>query len=218
LSARRAATYHPAGSGLGAFWNEPPELMTMAAIPVPSILENEPADLTIDLAPQAPVSGAIVDLAILFTDLEGYTAYTAHHGDLAAAQAIQIHVLAAGGVLRRRGGRIVKQIGDGLMIVFLDPAAAVLAGVELVPTSPAGLRLRAGIHWGRALVTGSDVLGHAVNVAARVAACADGGEVLVSADTAACCGEVDGVRFGIPRRYALRGIDAPIDLHLAAAA
>lgn len=191
----------------------------MAASPTSNLLEDEqPQAVVVDLADRAPVSGAIVDLAVVFTDLEGYTSYTARHGDLAAAEALQIHAIAAGAILRRRGGRIVKQIGDGLMIVFLDPAAAVLGGVELLTTSRPGLAVRAGLHWGAALVTGSDVLGHSVNVASRIADAAAGGELFVSADAIACCGEVDGVRFGLPHRHALRGIDAPIDLHLAVAA
>jgi adenylate cyclase len=211
--------YHGRCRRLGVLWNEPPELITMAAIPLPNMLEDDRRDdVLVDLADRSPVSGAVVDLAVLFTDLEGYTAYTARHGDLASAEALQIHAIAAGAILRRRGGRIVKQIGDGLMIVFLDPAAAVLGGVELLSTSRPGLRVRAGLHWGPALVTGSDVLGHSVNVAARVADSAAGGELLVTAQAIACCGEVDGVRFGLPHRHALRGIDVPMDLHLAAAA
>lgn len=190
----------------------------MAAIQLPNLLEDERPEAVLDLADRSPVAGAVVDLAVLFTDLEGYTAYTARHGDLAAAEALQIHAIAAGAILRRRGGRIVKQLGDGLMIVFLDPAAAVLGGVELLTTSRPGLRVRAGLHWGPALITGCDVLGHSVNVAARVADSAAGGELLVSADAIACCGEVDGVRFGLPHRHALRGIPAPVDLHLAVAA
>ena len=53
-------------------------------------------------------------LAVVFTDLEGFTAYTDEHGDQAAVALIADHHKMAGPIVRRWGGRIVKTIGDGL--------------------------------------------------------------------------------------------------------
>ena len=86
--------------------------------------------------------------------------------------------------MRSRGGRVVKRIGDGLLLTFPEPEAGVLACLELVATPPSPLRLRAGIHVGDVVVTRDDVVGHVVNVAARVAESAKGGEVVVTGDVA----------------------------------
>ena len=76
------------------------------------------------------------------------------------------------GAVRAHGGRVVKRLGDGLMAVFDDPAAAVRAACEA--TAAAGELhapgLRAGVHIGRPRKLGGDYFGVDVNVAARVAA------------------------------------------------
>ena len=86
----------------------------------------------------------------------------------------------------KHGGAVVKRLGDGMMAVFSDPAAAVdavlearerLDGVEVDGYRP---RMRAGIHVGSPRRLGDDYLGVDVNVAARVAEHASGGEVLIS--------------------------------------
>ena len=86
------------------------------------------------------------------------------------------------GSVRAHGGRVVKRLGDGVMAVFEDPAAAVQAGCEAA--GAAGRLhepgLRAGVHIGRPRMLGGDFFGVDVNIAARVAAAAGGGEVLVS--------------------------------------
>ena len=68
----------------------------------------------------------------MFTDLEGFTRFTSRPGDEAAADLLAEHHRAVGPVVRSRGGRVVKRIGDGLMLAFPEPAAAVHAALELV--------------------------------------------------------------------------------------
>jgi adenylate cyclase len=119
-----------------------------------------------------------------------------------------------------RGGQVVKRLGDGLMAVFVDPAAALEAaleacrnvgGIEVTGHRPA---LRAGIHLGRPRQLGGDYLGVDVNIAARVAAAASGGEVLIT--------EAAGARLAAgafelrpKRRFKAKG--APKDLQVYAA-
>src|SRR5439155_17610541 len=103
-----------------------------------------------------PAVGEPTDLAVVFTDLEGFTAWTERHGDEAASQLLTEHHRAVGPVVRSRGGRLVKRVGDGLLLTFPSPEAAVLAGLELLDSAPAGLRLRAGIHRGEVAVTRDD--------------------------------------------------------------
>jgi adenylate cyclase len=143
---------------------------------------------------------------VIFTDLEGFTDYTARHGDEAALALLDEHHRSTAPIVRARGGRVVKHLGDGLMLVFPGAAAAVQAALELIPTAPEPLQLRAGMHTGELVVTADDLIGHDVNIAARVTAEAKGGQVLVTAETLAAAGELPGVRVLRPRRRALKGI------------
>jgi adenylate cyclase len=154
-------------------------------------------------------------MAVVFTDLEGFTRFTARAGDEAASALLGQHHLAVGPVVRGRGGRVVKRIGDGLMLAFPDPAPAVHCAIELLDTAPEPLRLRAGVHCGEVVVTRDDVIGHVVNVAARVTEAAGGGEVLVTDVAADAAGELRGVVLSRGRRRHFKGIDEPIRVHKA---
>lgn len=151
--------------------------------------------------------GVTSDLAIVFTDLEGFTRYTAAAGDEAASAMLADHHRAVGPLVRRRGGRIVKRLGDGLMLSFPSSDAAVLAALELLDTAPDPLRLRAGVHCGEAVATRDDVIGHVVNVAARVAQSAKGGEVFVTESVRGTVGDLPGVSFSRLRRRSFKGIE-----------
>jgi adenylate cyclase len=123
-----------------------------------------------------------------------------------------------GPIIRSRGGRTVKRLGDGLLLTFPGPEAAVLAGLELVQTEPGPLRLRAGLHLGDVLVVPDDVIGHVVNIAARVTELARGGEVLVTVDARDAMAELPGVVFSRAHRRHLKGIDDPIGVCRAVSA
>lgn len=151
--------------------------------------------------------GAPQAITIVFTDLEGFTHYTAEHGDDAAIELLGEHHRLSGPIIRSRGGHIVKRLGDGLLLSFPLPEAAVLAALELLDTAPAPLRLRAGLHVGQAVVTRDDVIGHVVNVAARITEHARGGRALASVDVRDAAGEVPGVQFGRARRARLKGVE-----------
>jgi adenylate cyclase len=151
-------------------------------------------------------------ITVLFTDLEGFTAFTDSRGDAAALDLIAEHHRRAGPVVRRWNGRIVKHLGDGLLCTFEDPGHGVRAAIELLGSAPEPLRLRAGVHMGEATVSRQDVVGHVVNVAARVCEYADGGHAVVTAEVAAAAEQTPGVRFGRTRSRRLKGIKTPIGL------
>ncbi|MBI2170205.1 MAG: adenylate/guanylate cyclase domain-containing protein [Actinobacteria bacterium] len=154
-----------------------------------------------------------VPLAVVFTDLEGFTRFTEREGDEAAHDLLQRHTVAVGPIVRSRGGTIVKRLGDGLLLTFPGPEAAVLAALELVQASPEPLPMRAGVHWGEAFESRDDVVGHDVNVAARVADVARGGEVLATVATRnAVQGLYGRVEFGRPGRRKVKGLDEPIQV------
>jgi adenylate cyclase len=166
------------------------------------------------LAYEHPVEGRLdtQPVAIVFTDLEGFTQHTARHGDEAAIDLLAEHHRAIGPIVRSRGGKVVKRIGDGLMLSFPSSESAVFAALELMEVPPAPLRLRAGVHCGEAVVTADDLIGHDVNVAARVAAAARGGQVLATVAVREAVGQLSGVRFGRARRRSFKGVEHAVQV------
>jgi adenylate cyclase len=151
-------------------------------------------------------------VAVVFTDLEGFTRFTARHGDEAAIALLAEHHRVIGPVVRSRGGKVVKRLGDGLMLSFPSAEAAVLAALELVEVQPGPLRLRAGVHTGEAVVTPDDLIGHDVNVAARVAASAKAGQVLATVAVRDAAGELRGATFGRARRRSFKGVGEAVSV------
>ena len=145
-------------------------------------------------------------LAVAFTDIEGFTAFTAREGDEAASQLLADHYKQVGPIVRSRGGHISKRLGDGLLLTFPSAEAAVLACLEMVDTEAAPLRLRAGIHVGDVVGAGDEIVGHVVNVAARVAESAKGAEVLVTDDVRKSARDLPGVTFGRARGKSFKGV------------
>jgi adenylate cyclase len=133
---------------------------------------------------------------------------------VAASRLLTEHYRTAGPIVRSRGGRVVKRLGDGLLMTFPEATAAVLAAVELIEAPPEPLHLRAGLHMGEVLVDRADIVGHVVNVAARVAEAAGSGEVLISRDLrdALPSEELPQLSIGRSRRRRLKGVSERIEV------
>jgi class 3 adenylate cyclase len=119
--------------------------------------------------------------AVLFTDLVASTARTAQVGDANWKRMMDRHDAVVRECVGRRGGTIVRPMGDGIVACFPSATSAIRAGQEL--RSGLGteqLDVRVGIHIGEIDRRGDDISGIAVNIAARVMALAGGGELLVS--------------------------------------
>src|ERR1700712_4277433 len=132
-----------------------------------------------DLARLAP-NGRV---AILFSDIEGSTALNERIGDRAWVRLIDRHGKMVNRHVKRHGGHVVKSQGDGFMIAFAQPEQAVWCSMDIqreLAKRPNGIRIRIGIHEGKSVRRGDDLFGRNVAMAARVAAAAEGGEVLVS--------------------------------------
>ena len=157
-------------------------------------------------------TGEVEVVTVAFTDLEGFTSFTDTHGDSAAAALISEHHRAAGPIVRRWHGRVVKHLGDGLLCTFPDANGAIQAALELLENAPSPLRLRAGLHVGEAVVTQDDVVGQVVNIAARVTETAKGNQVVVTAETARAAGAIPGVEFRHFRKRRLKGISEHMEL------
>jgi adenylate cyclase len=162
------------------------------------------------------------ELAILFTDLVDFSSWALEAGDEATLELLRKVGRAGETAISNYGGRVVKRLGDGLMAVFDDPGAAISAALEL-SAAVASLRvgdysprLRAGVHVGRPRKLGGDYLGVDVNVAARVAAAAGDGEVLVSGSAQE---RLDPAVFEFKRRrFRAKGAPKELDVYVVARA
>ncbi len=118
---------------------------------------------------------------VLFTDIVDSTGRAANIGDRRWRVLLDEHDLRTSEVITRFGGHLVKQTGDGALATFDGPARAVQCAQDLRRAmAQVGLPIRAGLHTGEIEHRASDVGGIAVHIAARVAALAGEGEVLVS--------------------------------------
>ena len=157
-------------------------------------------------------------LALLFTDLVGFSSWALQAGDIAALELLRQVGEAVETAVLTHDGRIAKRLGDGLMATFLDSQQAVDAALDaqeaLMHVEVDGYkpRMRAGVHWGRPRQLGGDYLGVDVNIAARVGDAAGADEVVVS-DPVLEQLDVAGLRIGRSKR--LRADGAPRELHVA---
>lgn len=121
-----------------------------------------------------------VRVAIAFADLAGYTRLTEERGDEQAVSTVERFIEAVEQTLPD-DARVVKTLGDEVMVVGTDPGAltvwAVDFGAVLGPDLP---EPRIGVHYGETLYRDGDYYGREVNQAARVVARAAGGEVVVT--------------------------------------
>jgi class 3 adenylate cyclase len=143
---------------------------------------------------------------VLFTDIVGSTERAATIGDQRWRELLGKHDAIVREQLARWRGREVKTVGDGFVATFDGPARAVqCADTILRAVEPAGLQVRAGVHTGECERIGDDVGGIAVHIGARVAALAEGGEVLVSS-TVKDLIVGSGLSFGERGGHELRGV------------
>lgn len=131
-------------------------------------------------------------VTVLFADITGSTTLYAQRGDSTAFALASACLDVVDAKIAAGGGRVVKRLGDGVLAVFDAPEAALAAAVEIRtaldealedPASPLnreGLRVRAGIACGKAVVLPDDVYGDVVNVAARLVGLAGGDEIFLS--------------------------------------
>lgn len=127
-------------------------------------------------------------LTILFSDIEGSTALNEELGDKGWVRVLDWHDRLVRARVTQHDGHVVKTQGDGFMVAFADPVAAVRCAVHVqrdldkVARRPGrtAVRVRVGIHRGEAVHRSGDIFGRNVAAAARVGALADGGEVVVT--------------------------------------
>ena len=155
------------------------------------------------------------ELTIVFTDLVNFSDWALEAGDEAATELLRAVDEALTPAMEAHRGRVVKRLGDGAMVTFLDPADAVAgtlqaqADVEGLEVAGARPSMRAGAHHGLPRRVGRDYVGIDVNIAARVAQAAKGGELLVSRTVRE---SLDEERYRTKRKLMFRAKGAPKDL------
>ncbi len=169
-----------------------------------------------DLGDEALEEGR-VRVAIVFADLAGYARLTVERGDEAAVTTVERFVDAVGQSLPA-DARVIKTLGDEVMIVGTDAAALTEWAVSLQGgIAPGEPPPRIGIHYGEALYRDGDYFGRDVNQAARVVARAGGGEVLVTRPVVDVSDGVDGLEFALIGEVRLKGFSDPTELFIVSA-
>lgn len=134
-----------------------------------------------------------VSCAIMFADVSGSTKMYDELGDEVAKGIMDKCLGHLQGVIESHQGIVIKKIGDELMCRFETALAAISAAREAqseikLLKLDGGIRLtiRAGIHFGEVIEDDNDIFGDAVNIAARMAGIAKGGQILTTEDTVEC--------------------------------
>jgi class 3 adenylate cyclase len=172
---------------------------------VASVYVDRP-DLRLHAAPDGTVT-------IMFSDIEGSTAMNERLGDKRWLEVLREHNAIVRKQVKTHGGFEVKSAGDGFMLAFQSARRALQCAIDMQRGFAARnekaaepIRVRIGLHAGEAIKEGEDFLGKHVNLAARVAGQAQGGEILVSSllkELTASAGEFT---FGDGRKMDLKGL------------
>ena len=143
---------------------------------------------------------------VLFTDIVGSTDHASAIGDRKWVDLLEAHNKLAKLEIGRFRGRAVKSTGDGVLATFDGPGRAIRCAQSIAGSvEQLGLHVRAGLHTGECELMGADIGGIAVHIAARVAALAGAGEVLVSS-TVKDLVAGSGIEFEERGSHALKGV------------
>jgi adenylate cyclase len=157
-----------------------------------------------------------VRVAIAFADLAGYTRFTEEEGEEEALSSVERFVEGVTHTLPE-DARVVKTIGDEVMVVGTDVEALVDWAVGFLGTVEERPEPRLGINYGSTLYRDGDYFGREVNLASRVVARARGGEVLVTDSVVEAVSGASNLRFEPIGSVKLKGFDEPRQLCRAAA-
>jgi class 3 adenylate cyclase len=174
---------------------------------VASQVERNQPDLGAHAAPDGTVT-------LMFSDMEGFTVMTERLGDVRAREVIRDHNRIVREQVQAHGGYEVELQGDGFLMAFgsarsglqcaIGIQQAFTAHSEAHPEEP--IRVRIGLHTGEALREADKFFGRTVILAARIAAQAEAGEILVSSLVRELTQSLGEIRFGGTRPVDLKGI------------
>jgi len=163
-----------------------------------------------DLRAHAAPDGTVT---IMFSDIEGSTAANQRLGDQRWLELLREHNAIVRDKLKTHGGFEVKSEGDGFMLAFQSARRAIDCAIDiqraLAERNDGGeepIRVRIGLHTGEPIKEGDDFFGKHVNLAARIAGQASGGEVLVSSLLKDLADSGGDIVFGEGQEVELKGL------------
>jgi adenylate cyclase len=155
-------------------------------------------------------------VAIAFADLVGFVRFTEEEGEQEALDLVEAFVASVEESLPA-SARVVKNIGDGVMIVGTDPVALTDWAIGFQEGFERRSSPRIGVHYGRTVYRDGDYYGGNVNLASRVVARAHAGEVLVTEPVADAVGSRTDLQFEAIGQVQLKGFREPTSLYIARA-
>jgi class 3 adenylate cyclase len=171
----------------------------------------------IDAGAQPPAPGAF--RTVLFTDIEGSTSLTQRLGDAKARQVLRENERIVRETLKAHGRTEVKTMGDGFMASFSSATEALECAIAMQrafaehnESAEEAIRVRIGLNAGEPIAEEADLFGTAVILAARIAAKAEGGEILAS-DVVRQLVAGKGFLFSDRGDVVLRGFEDPVRLY-----
>jgi adenylate cyclase len=168
---------------------------------------------SLDADTLAPMDASEGTVSLMFTDIEDSTVLAQEMGDRKWRRIIEDHDRFIAATVRKHAGTVIKTLGDGALITFGGARAALRCAVDLqAGFAERPFAVRIGIHAGDVVRSGDDVIGVTVNKAARVAAAAAGGQVVVSSIVRELVGATDEFSFGDPFLVELKGIEGVHEL------
>jgi adenylate cyclase len=180
---------------------------------VESLIED--AFLHLAAPERQPAGVGSVEATIAFLDIASFTTLAEAGGDDAAMRVLDRIDAIVRPLVVEHDGKVVKQVGDGFMLAFRDPAAAVRFSIaaqsELAQAAdlPA---IRGGINAGPVLYNAGDYIGGTVNVASRVVSSAMPGQILLT-EPVAVAADKAGIPVAELGVRMMRGVDEPLALY-----
>jgi class 3 adenylate cyclase len=154
----------------------------------------------------------------LFADIAGYSLVADQDGDEAAADLALYFLSRASSIANDYGAEVIKSLGDAVMIHARDAAASIALALDLLAEFGDDSVLppvHAGLHTGPALRRADDWWGTTVNIAARLAAAASAGQLLVTEATRLHAGHIASTRWRGLEPLQLKNIRLPVQVYTA---
>ncbi|BBZ43042.1 adenylate/guanylate cyclase domain-containing protein [Mycobacterium parmense] len=216
---RRRRRLGPAPLAIRTAWRTADSLMTKG---IGATVRNSIEDLAGWAQVERPDLARLTadgDVVIAFSDIEDSTARNEALGDRGWVKVLERHNRLIEKQVGDHNGHVVKNQGDGFMIAFADAGEAVLCGIGVQRALAAdadrweGVRVRIGIHLGSSVRRGDDLFGRNVALAARVAAQAVGGQILVSESVRDAVDGLPGIELCPAREVELKGFQGRHNLY-----
>jgi class 3 adenylate cyclase len=161
-------------------------------------------------------------IGIVFVDVAGFTTFTAENGDEAAIALLGKLETLIERAAKAGKGEIVKRLGDGFLLAFSSASQAVRAAVSLqesvrrarIADDGFDVALRVAVHAGEPLIDQDDLLGHDVNLTARLLDCCKPGTVVISEAAKEMAEKrLRKIAFGNPKKVKIRGLAGKVTIY-----